>query len=178
MQAAPNDGYPTAYRTLIPDDFLDGLRPEDRAQRYTFGSPDPRQPWTVVAEEAGVIHGFATTGPGRDSDLPDDGELYAIYVDPGQWGRGIGNALISAARARLRDLGFRQAALWVLAGNVLAERFYRLDGWAPDGVRRRQVSFLTGGRGPHSRFGEQGVGFGRRILPAPTTSTKFSWPPT
>jgi GNAT superfamily N-acetyltransferase len=125
-----------AYRTLIPDDYLDQLRPEDRAQKYTFGSLDPLQPWTIVAAEASVIHGFATTAPTREPDLPGYGELWALYVDPEQWGRGIGFALMSAARARLFDLGYRNANLWVLAGNARAERFYRIDRWAPDSLRR------------------------------------------
>ena len=128
-----------AYRTLMPDDYLDQLRPEDRAQRYNFRSLDPLQPWTIVAAEAGVIHGFATTVPAREPDMPGHGELCALYVDPDQWGRGIGIALVSVARARLFDLGFRNAVLWVLAGNVRAERFYRIDRWAPDGLRRTDL---------------------------------------
>jgi GNAT superfamily N-acetyltransferase len=89
----------TAYRTLLPDDYLDQLRPEDRAQKYDFASLDPRKPRTIVATEEGLIHGFATTAPSREADLPDHGELCALYVDPDQWGRGIGMALVSAARA-------------------------------------------------------------------------------
>ena len=89
-----------------------------------------------MAIEEGLIYGFATTAPSRDPDLPDHGELYALYVDPERWGRGIGAALVSAARANLFGLGFRNALLWVLTGNVRAERFYRIDLWAPDGLRR------------------------------------------
>jgi len=125
-----------AYRTLLPDDYLDQLRPEDRAQKYDFASLDPLKPRTIVAAEEGLIHGFATTAPARDPDLRNHGELYALYVDPEQWGRGIGIALLSAARARLFSLGFRNAILWVLAGNVRAARFYQIDGWAPDGLSR------------------------------------------
>jgi GNAT superfamily N-acetyltransferase len=123
-----------AYRGLMPDDYLDQLRPEDRAKKYTFGSTDPLQPQTIVATEGGAIHGFATTAPARD--MQNYGELWALYVDPEQWGCGIGVALISEARAGLVDRGFRNAMLWVLAGNVRAERFYRMDGWSPDGARR------------------------------------------
>ena len=127
-----------AYRTLLPDDYLDQLRPEDRAQKYNFSSLDPLQPQTIVAAEAGVIHGFATTAPAREPDMPGCGELCALYVDPDQWSRGIGVALVAAARSRLFDLGFRHAVLWVLVGNVRAERFYRIDRWAPDGLRRTE----------------------------------------
>src|ERR1700680_2792751 len=83
-----------AYRTLLPDDYLDQLRPEDRAEKYDFASLDPLKPQTVVAVEGGLIRGFATTAPSRDRDLPDHGELCALYVDPEQWGRGIGVALV------------------------------------------------------------------------------------
>ena len=127
-----------AYRTLLPDDYLDQLRPEDRAQKYNFSSLDPFQPQTIVAAEAGVIHGFATTAPAREPDIPGCGELCALYVDPDQWSHGIGVALVAAARSRLFDLGFRHAVLWVLVGNVRAERFYRIDRWAPDGRHRTE----------------------------------------
>ena len=70
--------------------------------------------------------------------MSDYGELCALYVDPDHWGRGIGVALVSAARARLFDLGFREAILWVLEGNVRAERFYRRDQWTPDGAQRTE----------------------------------------
>jgi hypothetical protein len=49
---------------------------------------------------------------------------------------GIGMVLLSAARACLFGLGFRNAVLWVLAGNVRVDGFYRVDQWVPDGLRR------------------------------------------
>jgi GNAT superfamily N-acetyltransferase len=124
------------YRGLLPDAYLDGLRAEDRAERYNFASEDARAPATMVAIDGGTICGFATTAPARDSDLPEYGELFALYVDPEWWGRGVGVALISAARERLLELGFRNAALWLLTGNARADRFYRIDGWLPDGLSR------------------------------------------
>jgi GNAT superfamily N-acetyltransferase len=126
------------YRTLLPADYLDRLRPQDRAQRYRFDILDPRQPATMVAVDAGAIVGFATTSPARDPDASDLGELCALYVDPDWWGRGIGAALVTAARARLVALGFGHAIVWVLAGNARAERFYRIDGWTPDDGHRSQ----------------------------------------
>jgi GNAT superfamily N-acetyltransferase len=127
-----------AYRGLLPDEYLDQLRPENRAARYTFESDDPNQRSTVVALDEGVICGFATFGVSRDSDLPDAGEIYAIYVDPDQWGAGIGRVLIANARSRLRQLGHSEAFLWVLRGNDRALRFYEIDRWSPDGVKRRE----------------------------------------
>jgi GNAT superfamily N-acetyltransferase len=126
-----------AYRDLLPADYLASLKPEDRAPRYTFGGTDPRQPMTTVAlDDAGTVRGFVTTCAARDQDVPGYGEVAAIHVDPEFWGRGVGQALLVAARAYLLDSGFRRALLWVLVGNVRAERFYVQDGWTPDGTRR------------------------------------------
>ena len=124
------------YRGLMPDEYLDALRPEDRAARYTFGLSDPLQPATIVAVDEGAIRGFATTGPASSADGQRSGELYALYVDPRSWRRGIGRALIVAARERLCSQGFTDACLWALFGNDRAERFYRADGWVSDGTQR------------------------------------------
>jgi GNAT superfamily N-acetyltransferase len=124
-----------AYRGLLPDDYLDGLRPEERAERYTFGDRAPDRPATIVAVDRRVICGFATTGPSHD-DATRSGELYALYVDPDHWGTGVGRALVAAARGHLVRQAFDAARLWVLAGNTRAERFYLADGWRPDGSRR------------------------------------------
>jgi GNAT superfamily N-acetyltransferase len=126
------------YRGLMPEGYLRGLRPEDRAQRYDFAAIDPARPRTLVAVEADTILGFATIAAARDADAADRGELCALYVEPDCWGRGIGKTLASAARDALQHLGFRQAVLWVVEGNDRAMRFYRADGWVPDGSHRAQ----------------------------------------
>lgn len=126
-----------AYRGLLPDGYLDGLRAEDRAARYTFHLIGPDDPATTVALEAGVILGFVTTGPAR-GEAHTVGEVHAIYLDPSAWGRGLGRALMTHALARLARRGWTEAVLWVLAGNDRAERFYRAGGWRPDGGRREE----------------------------------------
>lgn len=125
-----------AYRGLMPEDYLAGLRPEDRAQRYDFATVDPTRPRTLVAVEAETVLGFATVSPARDEDAAGRGELCALYVEPDCWGRGIGQALAAAARGDLYRLGFKAAVLWVVAGNARAQKFYRADGWTADGLHR------------------------------------------
>ena len=124
------------YRGLVPADYLDALRPEDRASRYTFDQMNPDGPFTQVAIDGDMICGHVTTGGCRDDDLPDSGEIWAIYVDPPRWGAGIGRRLITAGCARLRSQGHRRASLWVIAGNDRGRRFYELAGWYCDGAQR------------------------------------------
>lgn len=123
------------YRDLLPADYLDGLRPEDRMSRYRFASEDPNAPSTVVVTEDGAICGFVTSGPSGDGPA-DGGEVLALYVDPQAWGRGFGRLLLAEARGRLVARGFATATLWVLVGNDRALRFYGADGWVAEGARR------------------------------------------
>jgi ribosomal protein S18 acetylase RimI-like enzyme len=143
-EAAPADALEVArihvrawqagYRGLLSDDYLDGLRPQDRAARYTFGrSGDPE---TIVAVQDEAIRGFATITEAGGEEGRNFGELTQLYIDPGCWGLGVGRRLISDARRRLAERGFAEAVLWVFVGNERAERFYRADGWTHDGTRR------------------------------------------
>ncbi|BBZ77418.1 hypothetical protein MANY_27550 [Mycolicibacterium anyangense] len=81
-----------AYRGLIDQSYLEGLRPEDRASRYNFASMDAGHRCTLVAIDGAVICGHITVGPSRDDDMAGSGEVWALYVDPlagaaGQGGR-------------------------------------------------------------------------------------------
>jgi GNAT superfamily N-acetyltransferase len=128
-----------AYRGLLPDDYLDRLSVEERAARYSFGSGDPDAPVTILAvEELGAVSGFASLGRSRDEDTAQDGEVYAVYVDPPRWGTGVGRLLMVESQLRLRARGFDRAVLWVLAGNERAASFYLAGGWRRDGARRHE----------------------------------------
>ena len=125
------------YRGLLPDAYLTGLRPEDRAKRYTFGDVSESRARTLVAAESGTIVGFATLSPAEDGDRMSLAELNALYVDPDYWKRGIGAALETAAQSSLIELGYQRAMLWVLAGNVRAIAFYESQGWQTNGTSRQ-----------------------------------------
>ncbi|OBI06341.1 GNAT family N-acetyltransferase [Mycobacterium scrofulaceum] len=129
----------SAYRGLIAPDYLDSLTPEAVADRYTFGRVGLRMPSTLVAVDGPAIRGFATAGLCRDGELPNVGELMALYVDPAHVGAGVGALLLTAARARLRAVGVTEAVLWVLDANIRARRFYERDGWRPDEACRTRL---------------------------------------
>lgn len=98
------------------------------AWRTQLASGPPR----VVAEEDGVLIGFAVAGPTRDQDAPVPEELYALYTREAYWGSGLGNRLLRAVLPRERA-----ASLWVLSTNERARRFYARHGFHPDGAHHR-----------------------------------------
>ncbi len=75
----------------------------------------------LVAEVAGSVIGFACAN--HQTAL-----IWALFLDAGHEGQGIGRALLDAALAELTAIGHRQAWLTTGAG-TRAERFYRAHGW-------------------------------------------------
>ncbi len=125
-----------AYRGLIPDDVLAGLSVAARRQGWLDRlTASPGRTRTVLVTHDDAVLGFASTGPARDITVRDPaaGELYAIYLAPHAWGRGLGAPLHAGALAGLRSDGFTCASVWVLDGNDRAKRFYRRHGWLDTG---------------------------------------------
>jgi ribosomal protein S18 acetylase RimI-like enzyme len=133
----------SAYRGMMPDDYLDGLRAQEHAARWRehLVAPTSAAELFVVDDEHRVV-GFASVGPALDDDVPSDiGQLYAINLDPDVWGRGLGRTLLSVATDRLSELGYVAAVLWVVPDNERARRLYEAAGWSDDDLRRDDEVF-------------------------------------
>ncbi|MFF5214872.1 GNAT family N-acetyltransferase [Micromonospora sp. NPDC000442] len=146
-------GWQAGYAGIMPDEVLNRLNPVAWAQRRrALGTADPDHPFTtLLAEEHGTLVGFTTFGPYRNNqdrgDLdPAYGEVVSLYVTPDHWGDGTARALFAAARAGLRESGWTEYRLWVLADNDRARRFYERAGLSPDGERSTYPVPLSGGR--------------------------------
>lgn len=127
------------YRGLIPENLLGQMRAEDRAAHYKFGAGDTEAPLAIVATEGEDVLGFATLGRSSDVASFNEGEIFALYVDPESWGKGVGRALLLSAHTRLQEMAFTTANLWVLEGNQRAVRFYENNGWSTDGSSREEA---------------------------------------
>ena len=131
-----------AYRGIVPDAILDGLSIEQRrefwARSIGMASLEPDRDGRIwVVEEAGRVLGFATTRPGRDTDLgARAGELHSIYLAPEAWSRGLGSTLLESAVGDLRARRFSPLVLWVIEANIRGRRFYERAGWRLDGARQ------------------------------------------
>jgi len=129
----------SGYRGLMPQDYLDGLDPAQRLPRRIQSLRDAdwsRGGCLVVADDDGMLAGFADVCPSRDDDAASSkvGEIGAIYLMPDLWGKGLGRELMAAALTRLARLGYDEVTLWVLDTNARARRFYDAAGFRPDGA--------------------------------------------
>jgi L-amino acid N-acyltransferase YncA len=129
-------GWQAAYAGIVPHSYLDAMNVEaDAERRREWFDTGNKRVDNLVATDGDEVTGWAALGPYRGE--PDDarvGELYAIYIRPDRLGRGIGQSLMDAVRARAGERGFRSMRLWVLADNARALRFYTRSGFAPDGT--------------------------------------------
>ena len=116
-----------AYPGLIDQTFLDSLDVDGRTESWQR-ILHQRRGKVLVADEEGSVIGFCAVGPAIDDDW---GEVFAIYVDPRNWGHGVGRDLLAAAENSLAEAGFSRALLWVLEGNDRARVYYERQGWAP-----------------------------------------------
>lgn len=132
------ESWRVAYVDLIPAAYLAAMSAAERERRHLsrVTDPEPRAAY-LLAERDGEIIGMTNVGPSRDDDLDAAtvGEIRAMYALPAAWSTGVGNALMRAALAHLRDAGFTAATLWVLEGNQRARAFYERWGFTPDGAR-------------------------------------------
>lgn len=133
------DAWRAAYRGVMPDTYLDGLSPSDRASMWTrnLAHPRPGQELLVI-EERSTVRGFASLGP--EEGQPDEtevGEIFGINLEPGAWGRGLGRRLLSISVNLLRVIGYHEAVLWVVPENARARGLYSSAGWAADGAERQ-----------------------------------------
>ena len=132
-------GWQGGYQGLMPQDYLDGLDPADRLPRRVQSLREAdwsRGGCLVVADDNGVLAGFADVGRSRDDDAVSGkvGEVNAIYLAPEAWGKGLGRELMAAALTHLARLGYDEVTLWVLDTNARAGRFYEAAGFRPDGT--------------------------------------------
>lgn len=129
-------GWQTAYRDLIPASYLDALSvTRDAERRRALLARGDTGVVNLVAEDDGGVTGWACHGPYRDGEVRTrDAELYALYVDPGRVGEGIGRALLDEAVRGCAAAGHARVYLWVLKGNRRARRFYERAGFEADGA--------------------------------------------
>lgn len=128
------EGWKGAYGGIVDQAYLDTLTIAQRIADWTEWM-ESGESEVFLAEEDGRAAGFVVIGrtktppPGSSPIRPShSGEIYALYLDPAMWRRGIGTALIRHAARELKERKHSTLCLWVLDANARAKSFYEKMG--------------------------------------------------
>ena len=122
------EGWKSAYRGIIDDEFLDSLKIEDN---YNRRLKDYQEIGFIVAEMNNEVVGFCryTINNLFSQDVKDiDCELCAIYVKPDMERQGIGAALFQYVIQEQKKNENRKMILWCLKENYNSRKFYEKMG--------------------------------------------------
>jgi len=76
--------------------------------------------------------GACSVRKSRDKNLPDWGEIVALYILKEYWGSGVGKLLMETVLAELKRMGYQNVFLWTFEKNARARRFYEKYGFVFD----------------------------------------------
>lgn len=139
------EGWKGAYGGIVNQAYLDSLTLERRIADWA-GWMAAGESETYLAEEDGKPVGFVTIGrtktppPGSSPIRPShSGEVYALYLHPDHWRKGIGSRLLRYAASALKDRKHSTLCLWVMDANARAKAFYETLGGQKLGGKTVQV---------------------------------------
>jgi GNAT superfamily N-acetyltransferase len=150
------DSWRTAYRGQLSDAYLDGPIFEDRLALWTrrLKQPDPHQHIWVLTQ-AGEVRALACVFANHDERW--GALLENLHVAPALKRQGLGQQMLQTVRSWVAQHTAHPCLhLWVLQGNLAAQRFYLAQGaqqveegaWqAPDGSRVGQLRLAWGHSG-------------------------------
>ena len=136
------NGWKSAYRGIIDDDFLDSLNANDAYQRML---KNYQENGFVVAEIDNEVVGFCryTLENLFSKEYTEiDGEISAIYVKPELKRNGIGRKLFEYVFKEFKKNGNKKIILWCLKENYPSRAFYEKMG----GILCGKSSIMRGGK--------------------------------
>lgn len=134
-----------AYQGLMPGDYLKSMTVEKR-QSYWREAIEYSEPQLLVATDGDKVVGFTGFDRSRDAGTKSSvGEIWALYMAPEHWGKGVGVILWDGAREGLKEEGCTQVTAWVLLGNERGLRFFEHSaGFKREMPSLKTVAFGTG----------------------------------
>ncbi|MBX9096634.1 GNAT family N-acetyltransferase [Streptococcus gordonii] len=117
-----------AYDEILPAEFQEQIT-LDKCRFYSQKYPEN----TLIALDDAKVVGFVSYGDFRDP-ARIAGEIIALYVLKGYYGKGVGQHLMQAAFAALD--GYQEIVLWVLENNKRSIAFYEKLGFVFDGQEK------------------------------------------
>ena len=111
------DAWLDTYRGIIPDEYLDQLTYQKRAEQHQKLMSDERKCLFVAEDEKEGVVGFVIGGDERGVLDDFDAEIYAIYLKKSFHGQGIGKKLILTIGQFLKSKHYKKCLVWVLTQN-------------------------------------------------------------
>ena len=118
-----------AYAGIVDPSYLNALTLE-KCQQIALRFVDH----ILIAKDDDKVIGFVAYGGCRDEDLPEAGEVSAIYILKEYYDQKIGYRLMQKALKLLKDHPL--FVVWVLKDNERAIRFYERCGFKADGKQK------------------------------------------
>jgi ribosomal protein S18 acetylase RimI-like enzyme len=122
IAAVHHEAWMGAYAGVIPYKALTKM--VNRRGTDWWDHAIRRAATVLVIDIGGRIAGYATIGRNRARQLPQQGEIYELYLKPEYQGVGLGSRLFSAARQKLASHGLKGLVVWALEENANAVAFY------------------------------------------------------
>ena len=122
------NGWKTAYKGIIDDDFLNNLSIEEK---YKKRLNDYTENGFIVAELNNEIVGFCRYRSGnyyKETHPNIDCEISALYVKPEYKRKSIGRKLVNSVIDEFRENGYSKMILWCLKDNYPSRAFYEKMG--------------------------------------------------
>lgn len=117
-----HEAWQGAYAGIIPHRALTAMI--GRRGAAWWANAIRRAASVLVVELGGEVVGYATMGRNRARELPQQGEIYELYLKPEYQGIGLGSRLFTAAREKLAAHGLGGLVVWALEENDGALAFY------------------------------------------------------
>ena len=121
-----HEAWQGAYAGIIPYKALTAMI--NRRGTQWWSNAIRRAASVLVIEIGGEVAGYATMGRNRARELPQQGEIYELYLRPEYQGIGLGPRLFEAARDKLSAYGLKGLVVWALEDNANALNFYSRAG--------------------------------------------------
>lgn len=121
-----HEAWQNAYAGIIPHRALNSMI--GRRGRAWWENAIRRAASVLVVEMGGDIVGYATIGRNRARELPQEGEIYELYLLPEYQGIGLGSYMFRECRSILKNSGLSGLAAWCLEDSANAVTFFRATG--------------------------------------------------
>ncbi|MCM2344261.1 MAG: GNAT family N-acetyltransferase [Alphaproteobacteria bacterium] len=128
------EGWRASYGGLVEQSFLEALDGKQRTQDWVKWLAEGTEA-LIAHDDLGQAAGFIsfnrlmTPPPGMSPVRPlYTAEVLALYILPDYWRKGLGQQLMQAAAARLKERKHKSLCLWVLEKNTRGNAFYKALG--------------------------------------------------